>query len=117
MSRFSTRYGPRKDSDHRRLRRDAAPKLADADRRDGKSTTMTTAPTALTGPEQRVALLVAQGWTNSEVARALEISTKTVEAHLTKIYRKLGLRSRTELALRLLSPREAAPVRRPPHRR
>jgi len=52
----------------------------------------------LTETEQRVAELVAAGRTNREVADALFISVKTVEWNLSKIYRKLGVRSRTELA-------------------
>ncbi len=51
--------------------------------------------------ERRVAELVAAGRSNQEVAAALFMSVKTVEAHLTRIYRKLSLRSRTELARRL----------------
>ena len=59
---------------------------------------------ALTAAEERVADLVAQGRTNHEVAQALFVSEKTVEANLTRIYRKLGVRSRTALAARLAEP-------------
>ena len=52
----------------------------------------------LTPAESRVAELVAQGKKNSEVAAQLFTTVSTVEAHLTRIYRKLGIRSRTELA-------------------
>jgi DNA-binding NarL/FixJ family response regulator len=52
----------------------------------------------LTPHEYRIALLVAQGRTNPEVAAELFISRKTVEHHLSQIYRKVGVRSRTELA-------------------
>jgi DNA-binding NarL/FixJ family response regulator len=45
-----------------------------------------------------VAALVAQGQTNREVAAQLFTTVATVEAHLTRIYRKLGIRSRTQLA-------------------
>jgi DNA-binding NarL/FixJ family response regulator len=45
-----------------------------------------------------VAALVAAGRTNREVAAELFTTVGTVEVHLTRIYRKLGLRSRTELA-------------------
>ena len=55
----------------------------------------------LTATEQRVADLVATGRTNREVASALFIATRTVEWNLSKIYAKLGLRSRSELARRL----------------
>ena len=52
----------------------------------------------LTSQETRVALLVARGMTNREVAAALFLSPKTVEHHLGAVLRKRGLRSRTELA-------------------
>lgn len=55
----------------------------------------------LTATEARVAELVAQGKTNEEVAQELFVTKKTVEANLTRIYRKLGVRSRFELATRL----------------
>ena len=42
--------------------------------------------------------LVAQGLTNREVAGSLFLSPKTIEHHLSAIYRKLGVRSRTQLA-------------------
>lgn len=54
----------------------------------------------LTATEERVADLVAQGMSNKEVAEALFVSVRTVEANLTRIYAKLGIRSRTELASR-----------------
>jgi DNA-binding CsgD family transcriptional regulator len=55
----------------------------------------------LTAQERRVAGLVATGLTNREVAAELVISAKTVEHHLGRVYAKLGLRSRTELVVRL----------------
>jgi DNA-binding CsgD family transcriptional regulator len=58
----------------------------------------TAAPNVLTPAEQRVAELVAAGKTNKEVASALFLADRTVEGHLTHIYRKLGIRSRAELA-------------------
>ncbi len=54
----------------------------------------------LTPVEQRIADLVAAGQTNREVAVATFTSVRTVESHLGRIYRKLGIRSRTELAAR-----------------
>lgn len=51
----------------------------------------------LTPTEQRVASLVADGKTNREVADALFVTVKTVEANLSRIFHKLGLRSRKEL--------------------
>jgi DNA-binding CsgD family transcriptional regulator len=55
----------------------------------------------LTAAERRVASLVAEGRTNREVAAALFLGERTVASHLTHIYAKLGVRSRTELARRL----------------
>jgi DNA-binding CsgD family transcriptional regulator len=55
----------------------------------------------LTATEERVAALVAEGRTNKEAAAALYLSPHTVEGHLSRIYAKLGIRSRTELAHRL----------------
>jgi DNA-binding CsgD family transcriptional regulator len=55
----------------------------------------------LTPTEQQVAELVAQGRSNKEVAARLFMSVRTVEATLSKIYRKLELESRAELAARL----------------
>jgi DNA-binding CsgD family transcriptional regulator/tetratricopeptide (TPR) repeat protein len=55
----------------------------------------------LTAQELQVALIVAEGATNREVAAQLFLSPKTIEFHLSHIFRKLGLRSRTELARRL----------------
>ena len=55
----------------------------------------------LTPVEERIAALVSAGQTNREVAGTLFMSVRTVESHLGRIYRKLGLRSRTELARRL----------------
>jgi DNA-binding CsgD family transcriptional regulator len=52
----------------------------------------------LTPAERRVAALVAEGRTNREVAAALFLGERTVETHLTQVYSKLGVRSRTELA-------------------
>ena len=58
-------------------------------------------PFALTETERQVAGMVASGLTNREVADRLFISPKTVEANLSKIYAKCGVRSRTELAARM----------------
>jgi DNA-binding NarL/FixJ family response regulator len=55
----------------------------------------------LTSAESRVAALVAEGRTNKEVAATLFLAERTVASHLTHIYAKLGVRSRTELARRL----------------
>jgi len=55
----------------------------------------------LTPTERRIAELVANGLTNQEVAERAFISVRSVESNLSKIYRKLGVRSRTELIRRL----------------
>ncbi|MFF5719778.1 LuxR C-terminal-related transcriptional regulator [Streptomyces buecherae] len=52
---------------------------------------------ALTPAEHRVAELVGDGATNREIAGRLFLSAKTVESTLTRVYRKLGVRSRAEL--------------------
>ena len=54
----------------------------------------------LTPQEEAVSTLVAQGLSNREVAAELYVSPKTVQYHLTRIYAKLGVRSRSELAAR-----------------
>ena len=56
----------------------------------------------LTPTEQQIAELVARGRSNPEVARMLHVSPKTVEWNLSKVYRKLGVTSRTELAAKLV---------------
>lgn len=60
-------------------------------------------PDTLTAQELQIARLVATGRNNAEVAADLYLSRKTVEAHLTRAYRKLGVRSRVELARLLLA--------------
>ncbi|MEU6626435.1 LuxR family transcriptional regulator [Streptomyces litmocidini] len=62
-----------------------------------------TAVGELTESERRLAALVAEGASNREAAAHLFLSVKTVEAMLSRIYRKLGIRSRTQLA-RALPP-------------
>jgi DNA-binding CsgD family transcriptional regulator len=53
---------------------------------------------ALTASERRVADLAAQGMRNRDIAQALFVTLKTVETHLGRIYAKLGIRSRSQLA-------------------
>ena len=72
-----------------------------ADRaRDELGRTKVAAPQkpTLTASEQRIAELATSGMTNRDVAATLYVSLKTVEANLTQIYRKLGIRSRAQLA-------------------
>lgn len=54
-------------------------------------------PAALTTSERRVAELAAAGRTNKDIAQALYVTVKTVEVHLSRTYRKLGISSRHEL--------------------
>ncbi|MGH2694263.1 MAG: helix-turn-helix transcriptional regulator [Actinomycetota bacterium] len=74
---------------------------AEMDRIGGRAPT----PLDLTATEERVAGLAGTGLSNQEIAQALFMSVRTVEWNLSKIYRKLGVRSRAELASR----RSAAP--------
>jgi len=60
-------------------------------------------PDELTATELRVAELTAGGLTNREVATAAFMSPKTVEANLSRVYRKLGIRSRAELGATMAS--------------
>jgi DNA-binding CsgD family transcriptional regulator len=66
----------------------------------------------LTETERRIATLIAQGHTNREVASAMFVTENTVQTHVRHIFQKLRIRSRTELAARLLpglaEPRERA---------
>lgn len=71
----------------------------------------------LTPQEGQVVLALLSGSTNREVAAQLYVSVKTIETHLTRIYRKLGFRSRSQViaayytgALPDLCSRSSAPV-------
>ncbi|TFV33975.1 response regulator transcription factor [Streptomyces sp. T1317-0309] len=57
---------------------------------------------ALTPQEARIARLAAEGVSNPGIAEQLYVSRRTVESHLTKIYAKLGVNSRTQLAYIML---------------
>jgi DNA-binding CsgD family transcriptional regulator len=62
------------------------------------------APDDLTETERRVAGLAAEGHSNKEIAATLFMGVSTVESHLSRVYRKLGIRSRAQLASRLVEP-------------
>jgi DNA-binding CsgD family transcriptional regulator len=62
----------------------------------------------LTQTERRIAALVAQGQTNREVAAAMFVTENTVQTHMRHIFQKLSVKSRTELAARLLSSTASA---------
>ncbi|MFD7663927.1 AAA family ATPase [Streptomyces sp. NPDC059788] len=66
-------------------------------------------PAELSGAELRVATLAARGYTNRQIAGALFITISTVEQHLTRAYRKLGVQRRTDLATRLTPDAAAGP--------
>jgi DNA-binding CsgD family transcriptional regulator len=62
---------------------------------------------SLTPSERRVAELAAEGPTNREIAQTLFVTQRTVEVHLTSIYRKLAISSRSQLAGALAEPARA----------
>jgi DNA-binding CsgD family transcriptional regulator len=64
----------------------------------------------LTESERRIAALVVEGSTNREVAAALFLTEHTVETALTRVYRKLGVRSRAELTARLARETKEPPL-------
>jgi DNA-binding CsgD family transcriptional regulator len=75
--------------------------------RVGTQATPRGAGPVLTAAEQQVANLVAAGQTNAEVAAGLFMGQRTVEAHLSRVYRKLSVRSRRELSRMLTAPAPA----------
>ena len=62
---------------------------------------------ALTPSERRVAAMAAEGMTNRELAQALFVTPRTVEVHLSSVYRKLEISSRSQLSHALAEPVEA----------
>jgi DNA-binding NarL/FixJ family response regulator len=62
---------------------------------------LTSGVDAMTPSERRVAELASAGASNRDIAQALFVTTKTVEVHLSSTYRKLGIRSRAQLATHL----------------
>jgi DNA-binding CsgD family transcriptional regulator/tetratricopeptide (TPR) repeat protein len=71
---------------------------------------------SLTPSERRVAEMAAAGPTNREIAQALFVTQRTVEVHLTSIYRKLAIKSRSQLAAALAQSARVDPRLRPPGR-
>lgn len=78
------------------LRRVLAAELERENRRLARTEAAT-----LTRSELAVAELVARGLSNAEIARQLDLQIDTVKKYLTRVYQALGVRSRTQLALRL----------------
>ncbi len=64
---------------------------------------------ALTASERRVAQLAAEGLSNKEIAQTLFVTIKTVEVHLSHVYRKLEISSRVQLDKALLAPAPPSP--------
>jgi DNA-binding CsgD family transcriptional regulator/tetratricopeptide (TPR) repeat protein len=67
----------------------------------------------LTQTERRIAVLVSRGHTNREIAAAVFVTENTVQTHMRHIFQKFGVRSRTELAVRLLSTSVSAATPEP----
>lgn len=65
-------------------------------------------PETLTPHEERIARMVIDGMTNRKIAERLSVSTRAVELHLTRIYRKLAIRRRAQLATALARRPDAA---------
>ncbi|MFF4400586.1 LuxR C-terminal-related transcriptional regulator [Streptomyces sp. NPDC001480] len=90
-----------------RAERLAAPRLlslAEEALREGgarRTGAVRTGSGALTGSERRIAQLAADGRTNTEIAALLHLARRTVETHLTNVYKKLGIRRRGELSTAL----------------
>ena len=59
---------------------------------------------ALSAREREIAELLAEGLTNQQIGARLFLSEKTIETHLTRVFQKLGLRSRAQVAARVTRP-------------
>jgi ATP/maltotriose-dependent transcriptional regulator MalT len=71
----------------------------DLDKRETGNGVDTRPVAQLSDAEQRVAILAAYGYTNGQIANKLFITVSTVEQHLTRVYRKLGVAGRAELPI------------------
>jgi DNA-binding CsgD family transcriptional regulator len=71
----------------------------DPDRQESPNGVDTNLLAQLSDAEQRVAMLAAYGYTNGQIAHKLYITVSTVEQHLTRVYRKLGVAGRAELPI------------------
>jgi DNA-binding CsgD family transcriptional regulator/tetratricopeptide (TPR) repeat protein len=87
---------------------------AKAGRELSKITTRASAG-GLTNAERQIATLIAQGQTNREIACVMFVTENTVQTHVRHIFQKLGVRSRTQLAARLLSTAASATAAAEPH--
>jgi DNA-binding CsgD family transcriptional regulator len=77
-------------------------------REELRRVTVRRAPADLSATELKIARLAAAGASNAEIAAEVFVSRKTVEANLARAYRKLGIRSRAQLA-RALDARASSP--------
>jgi DNA-binding NarL/FixJ family response regulator len=91
------------------FRREAAAELRRLGRRVRKRRAAAVGLSSLTEREQEITGLVAQGWTNRQIATRLFISEKTVETHVSHILGKFGVPTRTALVARIMSERRAQP--------
>jgi DNA-binding NarL/FixJ family response regulator len=97
----ATRCGaPRVEDEARRALRRAGVRVG----RGGRRATGTEGLAALSRREREIAELVAQGLTNREIGARLYLSEKTIETHLTRLFQKLGLRSRAQVAAEVARP-------------
>jgi DNA-binding CsgD family transcriptional regulator len=79
------------------LERELLAELAGSDSPAGERDPRLAGIAQLSGAERRVAVLAARGHTNKEISQKLVITVSTVEQHLTRIFRKLGVTTRTQL--------------------